>query len=332
MAKELIKLAIDAMRNKVTVPEEFSANDSAEVLRQAFVELNGGSTKLDIKRMRRNPEMFEILEVLIPTIIQEGLKGDEFFMNLVEYRNIALGDDEQFWSEDNSLFLVSDVSEGNMGIRRQRLDVGSYVTIPRTLKAIKFYEELNLLLSGRVDWNKFVDRVSKSMNNKIYTDIYNLLAGITVSTTGMSSNYFQSGSYSEDTLLGLIEHVEAAMGQPATIFGTRTALRKVTTASIAEVAKLDLYNVGYYGKFNGTPMIMARQRHNIGLETFVLDDTKVFIIAGGDKPFKVVDEGVGYIDDGSVLDNADQTKEYVYTQRYGAGTILTGRMGIYDIS
>lgn len=325
----VIKLAIDATRNRVL--GNYSKGDTSEALRQAFIEANNGSTEISVKSFRRHPELYDIIEEIVPVIIQEGLNGDEFFMNFVDYRNEALGDDTRFWTEDNSLFLVSEIGHGNMSVRRQRLNIGGYVTVPKSLKAIKVFEELNRLLAGRVDFNTFVDRVGKSMINRVYTDIYNTFNGITVSTSGMNSTYYKSGSYAEDTLITLIDHVEAAMGAKATILGTRAALRNVTSAVISDSAKEDMYNMGYYGKFNGTPMIVARQRHNVGSDTFIFDDTKLYVIAGNEKFVKMVDVGEGLLYDGNPTDNADLTKEYFYGQEYGVGTQILGRIGILDL-
>ena len=79
----IINLAFDL--TKGTVPAEYSQQNPSDVLRQALIDANHGSTKIDRKAMRRNGvEIYEIIEELIPSIVIEGLKGDEFYMNLVE--------------------------------------------------------------------------------------------------------------------------------------------------------------------------------------------------------------------------------------------------------
>ncbi len=326
----VIKLAIDAIQNKV--PSTYSKDQTSDTLRQAFIEANGGSTKIDIKAMRRNPEMFEIIETIVPSIIDEGLKGDEFFTNFVDYRNLALGDDEEFWAEDRSLFLVGDAAHGTQGIRRQRLNVGEKVTIAKTLKTIKVYEELNRLLAGRVDFNDFVTKVGRSMLTEVYNDIYTVFNGISAATAGMTSDYYKSGAFAEDTLLALIDHVEASNDANATIIGTRSALRKITTAVVADEAKSDMYNFGFYGKFNGTPMFVAKQRHAIGTDTFILDTDKVYVVGNNDKFIKHVNVGEGLLVDSNPLDQADMTKEYLYGQQNGTGIILSGRIGVFDLA
>jgi len=326
----VIKLAIDAIQNKV--PNTYSKDQTSETLRQAFIDANGGSTKFDIKAMRRNPELFEIIETIVPSIIDEGLKGDEFFNTFVDYRNLALGDDEDFWAEDRSLFLVADAAHGTQGIRRQRLNIGEKVNIAKTLKVIKVYEELNRLLAGRVDFNTFVSKVSTSMLNNVYNDIYTVFNGISASTAGMTSDYYKNGTFDEDTAITLIDHVEAANNASAAIVGTRSALRKFTTAVVADEAKSDMYNFGFYGKFNGTPMFVAKQRHAIGTDTFILDKDKAYVIANNDKFIKHVNVGEGLLIDGDPMNKADLTKEYLYGQENGTGIILAGKLGVYDLA
>jgi hypothetical protein len=325
----LVKLTVDTIHNKV---EKYSREDATASLRQMIIDANGGSTELDRRSFQRYPELYEIMETMLPVIIQEGFKGDEFFNSFIDYRNLSLGDDERFWTEDTSLFLVSEQAAGNMSIRRQRLNAGSYTTIARSLKGIKIYEELNRLISGRVDFNVFVDRLTKSYNNRVYNDIYSALDGISASTSGMSSTYYKTGSFAEDTLLGIIDHVEAAMNGSAKIIGTRSALRKVTSAVVSDQAKNDMYAMGYYGKFNGTEMIVAKQRHRAGTSDFALSDSKIYVVAGDEKFIKMVDEGRGILEDNIPMNNGDMTKEYYYGQIYGCGVLLTGKLGIYSIS
>lgn len=324
-----IKLALDYISGSVKNAEKYSKENTPELLRQALIDANGGTTKLDMKSFRRNPALYEIIEAIIPAIIVDGFKGDEFLFNLVDYRNVALGNDIDFWAEDNSLFVVSDAAHGTSGIRRQRLDVGTKVNIATQLKAVKIYEEVSRLLAGRVDFNMFIDRVSKSMISEINNDIYAALDGITSSTTGLSSTYVRTGTFSEDTLLEIIDHVEAATGQAATIIGARSSLRKITSSVVSDEAKSDMYNAGFYGKFNGTPEIVVKQRHAIGSENFLVNTSKIWVIAANDKPIKVLDLGIGYMDDEK---KADQTKEFMYTQEIGTGVICSSAMGAYALS
>lgn len=327
---DVLKLGIDTIKGAVS--GDFSHGDMAEGFRDGLIELNGGSTKLDIRTFHRGTELYALIEEILPYITASGLHGDEFFMNLVDERNLAEGDMNEFWTQDRSLFLVSNIAQGSQAVRRQRLDAGEKVSIPTQLRAIKIYEELRRLMAGRVDFNDLIERVGQSFAQAIRQDIFNVFNGMTASTAGLSGTYVKSGTYDEDTMLDLIAHVEAETGMPATLYGTKKALRKLTTAVVSDEAKSDLYNLGYYGRFNGTPMVSVRQVHKAGTDTFVLPDNKVYVIAAGDKPIKFVNEGQGLLIEHTSTEQADLTQTYLYGQAYGCAAMCNEVMGIYSMT
>lgn len=212
------------------------------------------------------------------------------------------------------MFVVAEAADGTQGIRRQRLGGISETSIPTSLKVVKIYEELNRVLSGRVDFNEMINAVADSFKRKLLDDIYALWKGASVSDMGGAAYHNASfpvaGAYSESAMLDIIAHVEAAAnGQKATIFGTAKAVRNLAASIQSDSAKEDLYNMGYYGKFFGTPVIVTPQRHQIGSTNFVLDDDLITVIAGDDKPIKVVYEGNPIVLMGDPMTNKDFTQE-----------------------
>ena len=333
--KEIVKLAIDAYKGSV---EKYSVGQSQEALRQALVEANGGSTKLDYKAIRDGKcnGLFALIEEILSRTVVEGLTGDEFFNALVDFRNVAEGDQNIFIVEDSNLFVIDDVANGTQGIRRQRLGGSNEVSIPTTMKMVRIYEELNRVLAGRVDFNHFINVVAESFRQKMLNDIYTLWSGATADDLGGVAYFPAAGSYNEDELLELISHVEAAAGgKTATIVGTKKALRALKDAIDGDVAKNDLYNLGYVGKFYGTPVVATPQRHKVGSTDFVFADDVLTIIAGDDKPIKFVYEGDPIVLMGDPMQNADFTQEYLYGEKYGLGIVLAGGnagIGRYEIA
>ena len=322
--KEIVKLAVDAYKGSV---EKYSTKQSQDVLRQALIDANGPSPKLDYKAIRdgKCSGLFTLIEEILSRTVVEGLQGDEYFNALVDFRNLAEGDQNIFVVEDNTLFVVSEAADGTQGIRRQRLGGAKETSIPTSLKAVRIYEELNRVLSGRVDFNDFINRVAESFRQKLLNDIYALWSGATAADLGGVTYFPAAGSYDEEDLLDLIAHVEsAAGGKPATIVGTKKAIRNLIPSIQSEGFKSDLYNLGYAGKFYGTPVVVTPQRHKIGSTDFVLKDDVLTIIAGDDKPIKVVYEGNPIVLMGDPTTNADFTQEYFYGEKYGMGIVLAG--------
>lgn len=283
----IVKLAVDAYRGNV---EQYSTKQSMEVLRQALIEANGGSTVLNYKNIRDGKcvGLFTLIEEILSRTVVEGLQGDEYFNQLVDYRNVAEGDQNVFLVEDSDLFYVAKIADGTQGIRRQRLGGYSEVTIPTTLRAVKIYEELNRVLSGRVDFNQFITKVAESFRQELLNDIYTLWISATSDQFGGTTYFPAAGSYDEDALLDLIAHVEAAAnGRTATIIGTKKAVRNLMPSIQGNEVESDIYSMGYVGKFFGTPVVVTPQRHKINSTEFVLSDDILTIVAGDDRPIKV---------------------------------------------
>ena len=322
--KDIVKLAVDSYKGRV---EKYSASQSNEVLRKALIEANGGSTKLNYKAIRDGKcnGLFTLIEEILSRTVIEGIQSDDFFNAFVDYRNVAEGDKNLFIIEDSNLFVVDDVADGNQGIRRQRLGGSTETSIPTSMKMVRIYEELNRVLSGRVDFNTFIDKVAKSFSQKILNDIYTLWAGATAADMGGVEYFPAAGTYNEDDLLDVISHVEAAAGgKTATIVGTKKALRNLKESIMSDGAKEEFHNLGYAGTFFGTPVVAIPQRHQVGNTNFVFQDDVLTIVAGDDKPIKFVYEGDPIVLMGEPTANADFTQEYLYGEKYGLAIVLAG--------
>lgn len=329
--KDLVKLAIDGYKGTV---ETYSKEESQNTIREALIEMNGGKTTVDYKGLRngKGDELFAFIEDTLAVAIPDGLTNDMYFNTLVDFRNMRLGDQNIFEVGDDILFYVAEAAEGTQGIRRQRLGGIKETPIKTTLKIVRIYEELNRVLAGRVDFNDMIARVQKSFSNQILNDIYSLWTSATATDLGGSiyyPRYGSAGSYNEGTLLDLVAHVEAAAGgKPATILCTAKAARKLVPSVQGIDSQSDLYNLGYYGKFYGTPVVVTPQRHKIGTTNFVFDDNTFTVVATDQKPLKFVYEGDPIMIMRDPFDNADLTQEYVYGDRWGLGLVLAGNTGI----
>lgn len=331
---DIVRLAIDVYHGDAVAPAEFSEKRPVEVLRQALIELNGGSSKFDYKAFRRNKtEMFEIIEEVVPQLVNEGLVGDEFWNNMVDEKNLNAGDQNLFIVPDDTDFIVAEMADGIAIPRRQRIGESTSMSIRTALHGVRIYEELNRFLAGRIDWNECIDKVARAFKKEMLDTIYGAFSGIDANS-GLGDTYVTGGTYDEEALLKLVEHVEASTGMTARIIGTKAALRKCTSAVVSDSAREDMYRMGHYGRLNGVELVSIKNRHKAGSnETeFIFPDNKLYIIASSDKPVKVVNEGEAYILEKEAANNSDLTMEYLYTTKYGVAVILGAKMGIYTIA
>lgn len=330
--KKLYQEAVDLINDMAAnrLPTKFAdVKLNSDALRNKLIELNGGSNKLSAKNMYPGHPVFEIIQETLPIIVHEGLTGDEFFMSWVEYRNSAMGDSLEFVTPDNTELIVADASYGTDGIRRQRLHGQSTQTLPTQLKVIKVYDEWRRLMAGQSNFDELIRKVSEAMIKRLNEDIYSLFDAI----ASDSSVYMPTaGTYDERALLNICRHVAAANDSSVTIMGNLGALTNIEVADPCEQAKLDMYNMGYYGKFHGINVMFIKDRHKVGTDDFIIPDNKLWIMAGGDKPFKVVTHGEGLAYTRNPFDTVDHTWNYFYGQDYGMAYMPSAKNGLYTMS
>ena len=328
--KNIVKLANDIYKGQVNT--EFASKNKDEqmnVLRESLIEVNGGSKTISYKQIRRNVELFEIIEEILQTVDVQGFEGNPFFERFVDYKNLSLGDENSFYVPNNSLFTVDTTAEGISSTLRQRINKGKSESVATSLKTIEAYEEVNRLLAGRIDLIEFVEEIRKSFENNRMTAIYTTFVG---GVSKLPATFKATGSFSEDALIDFIAHVEASTGGSAIIVGTQKALGKITNAVVSEDAKTRHNDLGYYGSFNGTDMIRIKQSHTQGTYDFAITDDVIWVMSGDNKPVKFVTEGEAIFETGDVMKNADRTIDIFAGERWGVGVIISQNYAQYTLS
>lgn len=326
----LIKLAVDTVKG---VPSAFSEGNPSDVIRNALIEANGGSTKIDVKAMRKtNGSFYELVEELIVASIIEGLPESNPIFKWAETKNGKAGDKPEFKVHKDSVLAVAEVANGTLGIRRQRIFGDTTKTLTPIPHAVKVYEELQRLLAGRADWVDFVNAVSRSFILDTNRAIADAFASIATTTPNVIS---ETGSFSEASMVSLIEKVEMNNpGKTARIFGTKTALRSLnvsTSNMVGETIKDDYYNMGYMGKFNGTEVFELKNGLKSDGTTKILDDTKLYVIATDEQFIKYYNEGDALIVESKLGDNSDLTQDYTVINTYAVAVELAEKIGLYDM-
>lgn len=332
----LVSMAVDVARNK-NVSTTYSKDETLTALHKALIDANNGKTSFDLRDIRDHKcnGLFAIIEDIISATEDDHLLDIPLWNELVEYKNVALGDKNSFYVPDDSYFYVSRIADGTAGTIRQRLSNGKSFEVQTNTYEVKFYDELIRVLSGRTSIDEFINKTSKSFARKKIELVLTSFLGI---TTSNPTNIFEVSStgYSEDALLDLCVKVEAKNFTAPTILGTKKALRniKIDSTLIAEKAKEDLYEMGYFGKFFGYNCVYipnSLQRNNV--DFYLPDDTISVINTLGDKPIKFVNEGNPYVFTSELNKNADLSQDFSTLEKFGCGIVLGGKKnGVYKIA
>lgn len=328
---ETLRLIVDHY-NKVPTGK-FSYKDQAKSIQQALVEANLGETKITPRTIREGKcnGLFTLLEEAINLTVLEGLPDDNPLFQYVEMRNVAKGDSPIFKVKKKSLYTVANIATGTQALNRQRLTNEQTIEVKTQPKGIKIYEELSRVMTGAADFNELISTVSESFQKYINQAMY---SAVTSALAGLAAPYNQSGSYSEDVLLKIIDHVEAATGRTAIVLGSKQAVRKIKDVSgnDSELAKSDRYKLGYYGHIGENAIVSMKNAHKPNSTEFILPDDKLYVIASDSKFLKFVTEGETYIITGDQTKNADLTQDFLMMEQFGVAAVFEDNgFGIYNL-
>jgi hypothetical protein len=332
----LVSLAVDISRNN-DVSTKFSKDETLTALHNALVKANNGKTYFDIRDIQNNKcvGLFEIVEEIIAQTEDDQLLNHPLWNEIVDYKNVALGDKNSFYIPDDSDLYVSRIADGTTGAIRQRLSGGRNIEVQTHTYEVKIYDELSRVLAGRSDIDEFIKKVSKAFAKKKIDLILDAFLNITQTNP---ANIFLASStgFDETELLDLCLKVEAKNGTMPIILGTKKALRNITldSTTLAELGKNDLYTMGYYGRFNGYTCIHIPNVLKSDNKTFYLPDDTLYVIGTAeDKPVKFVTEGTPMVFTSEIHRNVDLSQDFMTIEKFGCDIILAGKKnGVYQIA
>lgn len=333
MNNDLVKACILAVQNKNVL--NFSASTASEAIRKEFIEIMG-TDKPDYRTFKNNEShVFQVLEVVLDRLIVDGITETEFFKQFVEYRDLNLGDTNEFYVEDRSMLAISEVADGHLNLRRQKLNVGETFTVKTKVFGAKVYGDFLRFISGRLDWADLVQKIDESVRLKLATEIYTSFMG---AAQYLPTEFKQSGTFDGDKMAKLIQYVSTANNYaPVVIAGTRAALKKIgngytgSSFLVSEDMKNQLNQNGILNVYDGVQLVEIPQVFLPNTFEFAIDDTQLFVLPANTRPIKVVREGQSIIKEVNE-GNMDMSLEHTFLTRWGIVAVFANAYGAYDLS
>lgn len=330
------QLLTETARGTQQVSKEEANAKIVEVF-QGVLGIDKNSKPADVRRaIRRNQALvFDIIEETVQDLLVSGWGNDPFMMKYVDQRNLALGDKNEFYVEDDSIMNVMKVAGNHHDIIRQRLGAGSVTSINTYWCAVKFYQEFERVVMGAEEFAHFVTKMYEAYDRYVKNAIYDAMVGYATALTGQ---FKQTGSLTAEGVNELCDLISTATGYPVMIMGTRTALSKVTALQnatyISDAMKDEHYRTGLLGMWEGKELVEIPQvfeKNKVG--TYKLDNTMLWFMPVTDLKFiKLVNEGdtqLSTITDKDV--NMDMTYSGEMQTKLGVGILLNSAFGCWDI-
>lgn len=336
------KTVYDEDGNVVT-KDQANAKINAVFLDILDFEVGEKPSRRDIRRAMRKHgfELFEVLEDVIDLKVATGWGDNEFFNTYVEMKNIADGDRNEFWTEEDVVLLVAKVSGGTHDLTMQKLPEGTSTPIATSNYAVKVGMDIDVYLTGRKDWATLVDHVALAFQEQIMNDIYS--AFVDAENKLPSGDQFvktmELNAANKEKFDQLISDVETANQTPAVIVGLKTDLKKIINMAdvdwAAESQKEQIATLGRLGTYEGTTLIEIPQRfaQNDITKKLITPGTLYILPAADDKFVKFVD--VGETEIVEVTEKGERNDDfmtYEVQREMGVGVVLDRYHGIVHIS
>lgn len=283
------------------------------------------------------PEAYSLVETVLVEKLQSGWDSNNaFFMNYVEQRNLAQGDMNEFYVEDNSLLTVSRFAGNHHDVIRQALLPGKSFVIDTEWKVIKVYADFRLMMTGRIDFAEFIDRCYRSIEVDRYDAIYEEFMAL---DDAIPTDLVKGITFSENTRTDIIEHIEtvaSAAGSEVTLVGTRPALEKLQSTvnynMWSDAMKDERHNNQILGNWEGYELLPLRRVNKLNTFQSVFtaaDNNKILVMPKNmDKPIKLVVEGdVEVYEGGRDGMKKDMTVDTEIQYCEGVGTVVNQYFG-----
>lgn len=269
-----------------------AAEDKLREINMKFFGLEKGFTKRDFDRAMRDHkrDWFDVVEEIVDERMDVGIRENEVFNQLVNVRNLRLGQDNLFVVEDEDLILsIAKVGVSHHDYILQRPAYQETYTVPVARYGAAVGIDLNRYLNGFETFENLIAALSRSFILKQQVEIYNLIINAATKlpvTTGFIGSG-KLGTATKDAFLGIGDNVSSANGgAPIVYVGTKAALRKITDIADVDWAipaqKEDIATLGRLGSFEGGELFEVPQRFSDRtLTTKLFDDTKIFMFAKG---------------------------------------------------
>ena len=342
------ELLSDAARGEV---KEYSAKEANKKIVEKFraaLGIEPTDRPQAIKRaIRANKDLvFTLIEETIEELMITGWMENPFFMQFVEVKNLALGDENDFYVEDDAILSVSKVSGNHHNMIRQKLGAGRHFSVTGEWYGIKIYSDFERLMTGAEDWATFVTKVTEAINRYLYDALYVALYDVTEKLGQNWVKTFALAAENKAALVKLCNDVSMATGSPVTIFGDRTALSALSAMAdvnwAPESVKQEYYaNGGVLGNWEGFSLAEIGQglKRGAGINSatveYQLKTDRLYIIptSATNKFIKLVNYGETQVD--QVTDNSknrDGSHEYEVLYKMGINIILNTVLGVVKIT
>lgn len=115
------------------------ANNKIREVMFAVLGVDENADKKEIRKAirRHKVDVYEVIEEVVPDLLNSGWIDNPWFNQFVDYRNLASGDTNEFYVEDDVILTVAKIAGNHHSMIRQRLGGGESFQVATSWFGVK---------------------------------------------------------------------------------------------------------------------------------------------------------------------------------------------------
>mgnify|MGYP000236227128 FL=1 len=347
--EEVKNLMFDLYKNELD--DGISKREAEDKLREVSLKIFGltkDSSRRERERAYRDHarQYFDVIEEVTDWTVSTGLKENEWFNALVNYRNLKEGDTNLFVNEHEEVILsIARMGKRHHDTMLQRLPENTTYSVETDVYGAAVGADIDRYLIGQEDWTKLVDAITKAFVVKIQELIFAEILEAPKKLPAQSE-FVQTGALNTTNrkkFNKILQNVSVANDNAdVVIMGTMVALQElenlIDVKWVADSQKEDIAKMGRLGNYGRYTLVEIPQRfaRNDVTKSMYKDDT-LFVFASGDnKLVDMVDVGETLIEEiterGTANSNIADIMKYEVQRELGVSTRIGRYFGSWTIT
>ena len=347
--EEVKNLMFDLYKNELD--DGISKREAEDKLREVSLKIFGltkDSSRRERERAYRDHarQYFDVIEEVTDWTVSTGLKENEWFNALVNYRNLKEGDTNLFVNEHEEVILsIARMGKRHHDTMLQRLPENTTYSVETDVYGAAVGADIDRYLIGQEDWTKLVDAITKAFVVKIQELIFAEILEAPKKLPAQSE-FVQTGALNTTNrkkFNKVLQNVSVAnYNADVVIMGTMVALQElenlIDVKWVADSQKEDIAKMGRLGNYGRYTLVEIPQRfaRNDVTKSMYKDDTLFVFATGDNKLVDMVDVGETLIEEiterGTANSNIADIMKYEVQRELGVSTRIGRYFGSWTIT
>lgn len=172
------------------------------------------------------PKVFAIIEEVLDVTINDAWKNDPFYRDLVDSRNLALGDKNDFVIEPDNWVTVNEFSGNHWNTNREKIIGKKKISLDTKWFYAHVYDDFERFITGAINIEALITKIGEKFVQHVDTMV-SVAFNDAATNIPVASGFSFAGALAMADMRELILRVKTAARKPVRIMGSEMAVAQL---------------------------------------------------------------------------------------------------------